>query len=203
MTSETSTMCKMLGEITGTPFTVEAPQENRLLLGNRALWFVWCPDIAYSLETGPLKAAWKDKNENLWLETSKIADMIALVEHHYGEKGVHVMPDVKPGATPTGEIPEEVMGYPRVVKLLRSYQDIGERLSKKHGVELKMLYDGGVGVTTVRIGAKIGSPSDDLTILRKQIIDAAKVLSEAYDAVLDARLEPVSNWEFCRPAASC
>jgi hypothetical protein len=173
-----------LEEITGAPFEVERPQENRVLLGKLATHFVWCSDIAYSKETGPLKAAWKANNGDVWLETSKIGDMIALVEHAYGEKGVHSIPIASPGVIPSGNIPEEVAGFPKVVKLLRAYEDVVSKISKRYGVELKMLYDGGAGVSTVRVGARI-SPVPDQKEMEEAIVRTAKVLKEAYDGVMD------------------
>jgi hypothetical protein len=178
----------ILTSMTGAPFKVTDPAPNRLLLRQNYAWFVANLDLAYLDRTAHLDRAWEDRHGAMWLETSEIADMIALVEREYGEKGATSMPDVKVGTPPTGGIPEEVMAYPRVVKLLRVYEDVVARLSKEHGVELKMLYDGGVGVTTVRIGAKIGSPSTDAETLRQQIGGTAKVLEEAYGRVMETKV---------------
>lgn len=173
----------VLSETTGAPFRIDSVRENRLLLKNQADWLVWCGDFAYVERTRPLKAAWKNKDGHVWLETSEIADMIALVQRYYGEKGVGTMPEVKPGV-PTGGFPEEVMGYPQVVDTLRRYQDTVSRVSKEHGVELKLLYDGGVGVTTVRIGARMDD-NENPEALKGSIKRVASALREAYDEVLE------------------
>jgi len=179
----------VLASITNAPFRITEPGPSRLLLRQNSVWFVANLDLAYLDRTAHLDRAWEDKRGVIWLETSEVADMITLVEREYGEKGAASMPDAKPGIAPTGEIPEEVMGYPRVVMLLRTYESIVTRLSKKHGIELKMLYDGGVGVTTVRIGARMNSVSDEKEDLRQRIMAIARVLKEAYNAVIDAKAD--------------
>ena len=55
--------------------------------------------------------------------------------------------------------------------------------SRKTGVPLRALYDGGTGVTTLRIGARIDSPGTDEDTLRRQITTTAKALREAYEEV--------------------
>jgi len=185
MIPEASLMGDILGKITGAPFVIDKPQDNRLILRDRALWFVWCSDIAFSHQTGPLKAAWKDK-EGIWLETAKVADMIALVEREYGEKGASKMPDVKPGVAPSGGIPDEVTGYPRVVSLLREYDRIATEVGTRNGVELKLLYDGGVGVTTVRIGGRVPAVPSSGEAMKETVESVAKALREAYERVVSA-----------------
>ncbi len=184
MTSESSVISDLLGHITGAPFAIDDPQENRLLLGKQALWFIWCSDMAYSYETRALKAAWKGRDGRIWLETSKIADMIELVERRYGQASLVRMPDGKPGVAPSGRLPDEVTNFPGIVNLLKDCEKKVAEVSEKTGIEAKVLYDGGEGVTTFRIGAKIESPSADEEVLRRQIITTAKVLKEAYDSVL-------------------
>lgn len=179
----------MLASITGAPFRIAEPGPSRLLLKKNSVWFVANLDLAYVGKSAHLDRAWGDRAGAIWLETAEVADMIELVEREYGEKGAAKMPDVKPGVAPTGGIPEEVMAYPRIVKLLYTYDGILARLSEEHGVELKTLYDGGVGVTTVRIGARLSSVEGEKETLREQVTSAAKVLKEAYDAVLQAKIE--------------
>jgi hypothetical protein len=174
----------ILASVTGAPFRITEPRPNRLLLRQNSVWFVANLDIAYLDKSAHLDRAWQDKQGAVWLETSKVADMVALVEHAYGERGAASMPDVKPGIPPTRGIPKEVKGYPRVIRLLRAYDVTLARLSKEYGVELRTFYDGGVGVTTVRIGAKIESPSSDVETLRQQIAATEKVLKEAYRCIL-------------------
>jgi hypothetical protein len=58
-------------------------------------------------------------------------------------------------------------------------------ISDKSGIPLKILYDGGAGVTTFRIGAKIVSPPSDEEALRLRFLMTAVVLKEAYNAVAD------------------
>jgi hypothetical protein len=187
MTTDAKVIVDQLSAVTGAPFVVAEPGRSRLVLQRKAKWFVSFADLAYVEQTRYLSAAWGDDHGAIWLESSEIADMIALVEREYGEKGAASMPDVKPGIPPPDRTPKEVIGFPRVVKLLRVYDEIVARLSKEHGVELRMLYDGGVGVTTVRIGAKIGSPSSDLQTLTQQTGSTAKALKEAYDCVLEVK----------------
>ena len=184
---ETQTVQELLSSTTGAPFRVDRIRENRLLLRKNAVWFVWCGDFAYAVRTKSLKAAWKDKEGGIWLESSEVADMIALVEHIYGERGIHTMPDLQAGIPPSGELPEEVLTYPNVVKLLRAYEDVVAEAAKAYNVELKLLYDGGTGVTTVRIGARIASPVPDEGRLWKQIVKTAAVLKEVYRDVLEVK----------------
>jgi len=183
MTNEIEVVRETISSVTGAPFRVDEIRENRLLLKKQAVWFVWCGDFAYADEVDSLKAAWKNRAGDIWLETSEIADMIALVEREYGEKGTARMPDLEPGIPPSGEIPEEVVGYPRVVSVLKECQRKLAELMKKTGVELKPLYDGGVGVTTLRIGARVGPGGVDSETLQRQVMATAEVLKNAYDLV--------------------
>lgn len=91
------------------------------------------------------------------------------------------MPDVKRGVTPSGQIPDEVARFPNVVSTLKTCESKVVGVSKKTGVHLEILYDGGAGVTTFRIGTKIDSPSSDAEALKHQIANTASALREAYD----------------------
>jgi hypothetical protein len=175
----------IMNSISTVEFRIDQPGENRLLLRQRAVWFVWSTDIKNPRVIGPLKAAWKDRDGGIWLETSKIVDMISLVEREYGEKGIHVMPDAKQGAAPSEGIPAEVEKFPRVVSLLEACEKRVSDMSEESGIPLKVLFDGGEGVTTFRIGAKIESPPTDTEALKLKILMVASVLKEAYKAVLD------------------
>lgn len=188
MTSEIDVVIDAVSSITKAPFKEREIGESRLLLRGQALWFVWCDDFSYIKEVRPLRGAWKSKDGSIWLETAEVADMIALVEREYGEKEARRMSDIEPGVAPSGKMPDEIAGYPRIVHLLKKCQREVVEMSKKAGIQMKVLYDGGTGVTTLRIGARIDSPSDDEETLRQQIIATARVLKEAYDAVLEARM---------------
>ena len=176
----------VLTSITGAPFSITEPGPHRLLLRQNSVWFVANLDLAYLDRTAYLDRAWEDRQGALWLETSEIADMIALVEREYGEKGAAEMPDVKPGVTPSGGIPDEVTGYPRVVSLLREYDRIATEVGTRNGVELKLLYDGGVGVTTVRIGGRVPAVPSSGEAMKETVESVAKALREAYERVVSA-----------------
>lgn len=175
----------VLSSIGTIKFRIDEPGENRLLLRQRAAWFVWSTDIKNPRAIGPLKGAWMDNDGSVWLETSKVDDMMSLVEREYGEKGVHVMPDAARGAAPSGDSPDEVSKFPWVVEMLKECEKRVAEISAESGVPLKVLYDGGAGVTTFRIGAKMVSPPSEVQALRERILATARVLKEAYRAVSD------------------
>lgn len=180
MTAESEVVRDLLSSITGVPFRIDEPKENRLLLRKRAVWFVWATSITHSRLIGPLKAAWKDADGSIWLETSKIADMVELVERRYGQASLVRMPDGTPGVAPSGMLPDEVANFPQVVKLLKECERIVAEISEKTGMQVKVLYDGGEGVTTFRIGARIDTPGSDEEALRQRVVATAKLLKEAY-----------------------
>ena len=59
---------------------------------------------------------------------------------------------------------------------------IAER-SKMTGVHMEVLYEGGPGVSTFRIDARIDPPATDAEALRHQIADTSMVLRDAYNEV--------------------
>ncbi len=183
MKSEADTARDILNAISTIEFRTDEPGENRLLLKQRAVWFVRSSAAKTPRIIGPLKATWKDREGNIWLETSKVDDMMSLVEREYGEKGIHVMPDAERGAPPSGEIPEEVSRFPRVISILKQCESRVAEISDKSDVPLRVLYDGGAGVTTFRIGAEIISPPTDKEALKLRFLTAAVVLKEAYNEV--------------------
>jgi hypothetical protein len=178
----------ILNSISTIEFRTDQPGENRLLLRQRAVWFVWSTDIKNPRVIGPLKAAWKDRDGGIWLETSKIDDMMSLVEREYGEKGIHVMPDAERGAAPSEGIPAEVAKFPRVVSTLEACEKRVADMSEESGIPMKILFDGGAGVTTFRIGAKIETPPAGEEGLKLKIVMVAAVLKQAYKAVLLAAI---------------
>jgi hypothetical protein len=93
------------------------------------------------------------------------------------------MPDAERGTAPSDLIPAEVVKFPRVVSMLKSCKKRVTEMSEKSGIPLKVLYDGGDGVTDFRIGAKIESPPADVEALKLKMIMVAMVLKETYKAV--------------------
>jgi len=181
--NEIGTVKDWMHSLMGAPFEIGEVRGSRLRLRQQAEWFVWCSDLAYARQVGPLEAAWKHKDGTIWLETAEIADMIELVEREYGEKGIHVMPDAEKGVAPSGGIPDEVAKFPKVVDMLKASETGVAERSKRTGVHMEILYDGGSGVTTFRIGARIDSPSTEAEALRRQIAYTAKVLKDTYNEV--------------------
>ncbi|MCL4355220.1 MAG: hypothetical protein JRN56_02505 [Nitrososphaerota archaeon] len=174
----------LMNSVSTVRFTVSGPGKNRLLLGQRARWIVWSTELKEPHNVGPLRAIWKDKEGAMWLETTKIDDMMSLVEREYGEKGVARFPYIEPGIAPSGEFPEEIAKFPRVVTMLKECEKRVADISGKTGVKLEVLYDGETGVTTFRIGAMIADAPTDMNILRQAIITTARVLKEAHDAAV-------------------
>lgn len=183
MNSEGEVVRDVLNSISTIKFRIDEPGEDRLRLRQLAIWFVWSTEIKNLRAVGPLKAAWKDRDGSIWLETSEIDDMMSLVEREYGEKGIHEMPEVERGVAPTGRLPAEVAKFPRVVSILEECEKRVAALSEKAGIPMKILYDGGAGVTTFRIGAKMVSPPREAQALRERMVKTVKVLREAYKEV--------------------
>jgi hypothetical protein len=183
MNPESDLVRDVLNSICTIEFRTDEPGEDRLLLRQRAKWFVWSTAFKTPRVIGPLKAAWKDSDGNIWLETKEVDDMMSLVEDLYGEKGIHGMPDAERGIAPSGEIPDEVYNFLRVVSILKDCESRIAEISAKSGVPLKILYDGGAGVTTFRIGAQVVSPPSDKEALRLRFLMVASVLKEAYKEV--------------------
>ncbi|MDG7009038.1 MAG: hypothetical protein JRN06_12570 [Nitrososphaerota archaeon] len=184
MTSESESIRDILNSITTIKFTIDQPGSNRLLLGQQAVWLVQSPDRKDPRNIGPLKAVWKDRGGAIWLETSKIDDVMSLVEREYGEKGVHRFPYIERGVAPSGDFPDEIAKFPRVVTMLKECEKRVAEISERTGVKLRIIYDGGTGVTTFRIGAKIADAPTDMNILRQVILPISQVLKEGHDAVV-------------------
>jgi hypothetical protein len=185
MSSEAEVVRNILNRQSTIEFRITRPGDNRLLLQQHAMWFVWSTDFKEPRVIGPLKAAWRDKDGDIWLESSKIDDMMSLVEREYGEKGVHEMLSAEPHPPPTGDLPVEVTRFSAVVNMLRSCEKKVAQMSEKSGVPLKILYDGGEELGTFRIGAKIGFPPADQEALKLKMVMAASVLKEAHNEIID------------------
>ena len=185
MNSEAEVIRDVLNRHSTIEFRVDQPGENRLLLKQRAEWFVWSTDFKEPRIIGPLKAAWGDKDGSIWLETSEIDDMMSLVEREYWEKGVHRMLSAEPHPPPTGDLPVEILKFPAVVNMLRSCEKRMAEMSGKSGVALKILYDGDEELGTFRIGAKIESPPANQEALKLKMIMVASVLKEAHKEIVN------------------
>lgn len=183
MMNEPEVVKDWVRNLMGAPFEIDEAPASRLRLREQAMWLVRCRDLVYHRQVGSLEAAWKHKDGTIWLETAEIADMIELVEREYGEKGIHIMPDAEKGVAPKEGIPDEVAKFPKVVDMLKASETVVARSSKATGVHLEILYDGGSGVTTFRIGARIDSPPKEPEALRRQIADTAMVLRDVYNEV--------------------
>lgn len=185
MISDVENVRNVLSSFTKAPFRVTDPESDRLRLRENATWEVACLDLAYAEQTAHLDKAWKDKDGLIWFETTDIADMIGLVEREYGEKGVTRMPDAEVGVPPPQTVPKEVAGFPRVVRVLERYEKIVADINKMRGVSLRLLYDGGAGLTTVRIAIPATNFNEygwsDTQITVESV---SKILKEAYEAVL-------------------
>jgi len=189
MMNDAETVRDVLSSITGAPFEITLPGRNRLLLRREAVWFVACLDLAYVEKTAHLDRAWKDKEDIIWFESSELADVSRLVEHEYGEKGAVSMPDPEIGVPPPQTIPKEVAGFPRVVSILKRYERIVSEVSKRSGVPLKLLYDGGAGLTTVRIAVPTTSFNSCHENETRQVVKSvAKALREAYERVFEVKV---------------
>ena len=184
MISESDAVRDMMNSISTIRFTVAEPKETRLRLEQQAAWLVLSMDRKEPRNIGPLKAIWKDREGAIWLETVEIDDMMSLVEREYGEKGVHRFPYVERGVAPRGDLPDEVAKFPRVVTMLKECEERVAEISERTGVRLKIIYDGGTGVATFRIGAKIADAPTDMSILRQVILPIAQVLREAHNVVV-------------------
>jgi hypothetical protein len=185
MSSEAEVVRDILNGHSTIEFRIDLPGDNRLLLKQRAAWFVWSTDFKEPGVIGPLKAAWRDKDGMLWLESSKIDDMMSLVEREYGEKGVHEMLSAEPHPPPTGDLPVEVVKFPAVFNMLRSCEKRIADISEKSGVPLEVLYDGGEELGTFRIGARIEPPPADQEALKLKMLMAASVLKEAHNEIVE------------------
>lgn len=193
MTKDAEVVSDALSWITKAPFEIAEPGRNRLLLQKEATWFVACLDLAYVEKTGHLDRAWKDRKGLIWFETSEIADMIRLVENLYGENGATKMTDAEVGKPPAQTIPKEVIEFTDVVNLLNEYQRIVSKIGKRNGVDLRLLYDGGAGLTTVRIAFPTSFNSDDVTETREVVEQVSGILREAYNQVLEAKVDRVES----------
>ena len=194
MNSESGVVRDVLNSISTIRFRIDEPGEDRLHLKRQAVWFVWSTEIKNPRAVGPLKAAWKDRDGSVWLETAEIDDMMSLVEREYGQKGIHVMPDAERGVAPSGRIPDEVAEFPRVVSILEECERRLAEISKKTEIPMKILYDGGAGVTTFRIGAKMVSPPKEAEALQARIVETAKALKDAHKEVTDVVWEDDLSW---------
>ena len=195
MNSESEVVRDILKSRSRIEFRIDEPGKDRLLLKQRAVWFVWSTSMKDPYVMGPLKAAWKDQDGSVWLETSRLDDMMSLVEREYGEKGVHKMFSAEPIPPPTGHLPTEVTPFPVVVSMLKRCEKRVAELSEKSGIQLKILYDGGEEYSTFRIGARIESPPADQEGLELKIIMAATVLKVAHKEVVNIVWAPeVDAW---------
>jgi hypothetical protein len=186
MTTEAEIVRDALSVATGAPFKIAEPSPSRGLVRKQSVWFVTFADLAYVNQTGHLSTAWKDKKGGIWFETSEIWDMIALVERLYGEKGAASMPDPAIGELPDQSMPKEVAGFSRVVELLKKYAQVLSEVEKRRGLNLRLLYDGGSGLTTVRIATAASFDPHDESEAREVVERVSGVLREAYDLVLEA-----------------
>lgn len=190
MTTDAEIVRDQLSATTGAPFVIAEPGVSRGLVRKESVWFVTFADLTHVEQTGHLSVAWKDRQGNIWFETSEIADMIALVERKYGEKGAANMPDAVGGVSAVQSIPKEVAGFPRVVNLLKQYERIVSKVGKRNGVDVRLLYDGSAGLTTVRIAVPSTSfDSYDVTETRDVVESVSRTLREAYDSVLEAKVD--------------
>jgi len=194
MTSESESVRDMMNSISTIRFIVDEPGKYRLRLGQRAVWFVRSPERKDPRNIGPLKALWKDRDGSLWLEADEIDDMMSLVEREYGERGVHRFPYVEDGVAPSGDLPEEVAKFPRVVAMLKECEAQVAEVSEKSKVNLRILYDGGTGPMTFRVAVRIANPPTDGRILRQMLIPIARVLEEAHKAVVKVVWARWENW---------
>jgi hypothetical protein len=188
MTSDAENVRGLLASVTCAPFEIITPGKHRLLLQREARWLVACVDLEYIEKTAHLDRAWRDKEGIIWFETAEIADMTRLVEDLYGERAAASMPDPAIGELPDQSMPREVTGFPKVVELLKKYAQVLSEVGKKSGLNLRLLYDGGSGLTTVRIAVPTSFHSYDESETREVVEQVSKVLMEAYDQVLEASL---------------
>ncbi len=176
-----------LASVTGAPFQIGKPGPNRLLVRTKAKWFVISWDIGYAKKTVHLKAAWKDKEGRIWFETSKLADMAQLVESEYGQDGAELMPDPKVGVPPPQRIPHELADFPLAAQRLKMFDAVVSEVAQRNGVAMKLLYDGGAGITVVRVVATLQFDEDNPVEIRKAVEQALGALAEAYEKCLASK----------------
>ncbi len=183
MTSESDAIIDVMNSISAVKFAISEPKKTRLHLKQQASWVIQSTSRKEPPEIGPLKAVWKDKEGAIWLEIVGIDDTMSLVERDYGEEGVRRFPYIEEGKAPTGDFPEEVAEFPLVVAMLKECEKCIAEISARTSVELKMIYDGGTGTTSFRVGAVIDAPTD-MRVFRQDVLMIAQVLKEAHDAVV-------------------
>ena len=170
----------LVNRLTNSHFEISDPN-GYTVPRDKLNWFMWCPEIM-EVRTHPyIEVIWADKQDNIYLESMPIGNILDWVEQSNGEDAVRQVLQMDLTGLGTREL-RALLGrnFPTIESRLATYEDIAEKVSSRRRVKLELIWHGRKGATACRLRCivRLNNPSRESTTTNLE--SALDALREAF-----------------------
>jgi len=147
-------------------------------------WFMWCPEIL-EVRTHPyIEVIWADKQDNVYLESMPIGNILDWVEQSNGEDAVRQVLRMDLTGLGTREL-KSLLGkiFPTIESRLATYEDIAEKVSSRRQVKLELIWHGRKGATACRLRCVVHLNDSSRESMKTNLESGLSALREAFDKI--------------------
>jgi hypothetical protein len=171
---------------TGASFEIMEPRPGFPPDGLSVRWFIMAPELEGMARTAHANAVWEDNDGNIWIESTSLGDTTDWIEEAYGEQGgINVVKmDLRNFAEETVKR-SFAEKFPVIDERLRRYEAMLARVSSERGASLQIRYDGGEGIVSFYMDARIKGSGLALEQKLEKIALNVKALKEARERIAE------------------
>jgi hypothetical protein len=180
--SEAEGVRDTISKLTGAKFEIREAENLPERFGH-PVWFMRCREITQANKIPHVNSLWREDG-NILIESLTLGNTSQWIEENYGEEAVYPVldTDITDFANPQFR-KEFLRPFPAIQQRLDSYDMILKRVSKKHGTELAIRYDGGKGLAVFYLDATVKSDEKNTRLIIKRLEKAIRALREAYGQI--------------------
>jgi hypothetical protein len=172
-----------ISKSTNARYEILSPEENYPPDSASVSWYMAIQDLKQSRSVPHSAAIWENRGL-ITVESGSIGNTNDWIEESYGEEAVYPLLDMNLTDFGNPRFRKEFLKpFPSIQQRLDSYDDILKRVSKKHGMELTIRYDGGKGLAVFYLDAIVKMEKKSLRLEIKRIEKAIEGLKDAYEQI--------------------
>jgi hypothetical protein len=172
-----------ISRLTGAKFELRNVSDIAPRFGH-PIWFMRCREIMQANKIPYVNVLWREGG-TIQIESLTLGNTSQWIEEIYGEEAVYPVLDMNlTDFGSQGFRKKFLKPFPSIQQRLDSYDDILKQVSKKHGTELTIRYDGGKGLAvfyldgTVKVGKSVRLVIENVEKVVGALRDAYEQIAE-------------------------
>jgi hypothetical protein len=173
----------LVNQLTNSHFELSDPNRYPVPRGNLN-WFMWCPEILEMRKIPYINVVWADKQDNVYLESMPVGNVLEWVEQSEGEDAVRQVLQMDLTGLGTREL-RSLLGrdFPTIESRLAACEEIAEEVSSRRRVKVELIWHGRKGATACRLRSVIRFNDSSRESMKTELESALGALREAFDKI--------------------